>query len=241
MAELALAGKRVVVTRPRGTAERLVSELERLGAEVTVVPLIDVHPAAAATLDAVSRGDYDWIVFTSANGVRFVGDRLQRIDEARFAAVGPATAEALRELAIEPSFVPDRFTADAIADGLGDVASLHVLLPQADIADPALAEELRSRGATVEVVVVYRTIEIEPGAAGSGALRSADAVLLASGSAARSLASLGIPLERVAITCIGRSTALEAEQAGLEVRLVADEATGEGMIRALVSHFGGSG
>lgn len=239
MAERPLTGACVVVTRPRGTGARLVAELERLGAEASEVPLVAIEPADEATLDGALRGGADWVVVTSANAVRAVGDRLSRLTAARFAAVGPATAEALRELGIEPAFVPERFAAAAVAAGLRDVAGRRVLLPQADLASPALADELRARGALVEVVVAYRTVPTSPDEEGIAALRRADAILLASGSAARSLAALGLPLEDTVLVCIGASTAREAEAAGLRVRCVAEEATGEGMIRALVSIFGG--
>jgi uroporphyrinogen-III synthase len=240
VAEGPLAGTRVVVTRPRGTGARLRPELEELGAEVAEVPLVEIEPAEPGALATALSEDADWIVVTSANAVRAAGTRLQSLSRGRFAAVGPATADALRELGIEPAFVPDRFAAGAVAEGLGSVEGLRVLLPQADIASPELADELRRRGASVDVVVAYRTVELEPDEDGVAAIRSADAVLLASGSAARSLAALGFPLEGAAIVCIGPSTALEAEAAGLNVRCTADEATGAGMIRALVSIFGGS-
>ena len=238
MTDPPLAGARIVVTRPPGTEVRLVSELEALGADVAVVPLVDVREADSRALDAAFEEERDWIVFTSANGVRAVGERLHRAGRARFAAVGPATAAALRDVGVEPAFVPDRFAADAISDGLGKLAGARVLLPQADIADPALADELRARSAVVEALVAYRTVAIEPDERGLEALRGADVILLASGSAARALASVSLPLERALVACIGPKTAREAAVAGLQVRLVAEEATVDGMIRALVSHFG---
>jgi uroporphyrinogen-III synthase len=239
VAERPLAGLRVVVTRPRGTGARLVAELERLGAKAAEVPLVAIEPVDVAGLDDALRGDVDWVVVTSANAVRALGDRLSRLAGARFAAVGPATARALRERGIEPAFVPERFAAQAVAAGLGSLEGCRVLLPQADIASPELADELRARGALVEAVVAYRTVPIAPDAEGLAALRRADAILLASGSAARSLAALDLPLEETALVCIGAATAREAEVAGLQVRSVAEESTGEGMIRALVSTFGG--
>jgi uroporphyrinogen-III synthase len=125
-----LAGLRVVVTRPREHAGFLVDELERLGAEAAVVPLISIEPidddGAFAAL--VESGGHDWIVFTSANAVRAVGPALPAA-RARAAAVGPATAGALRELGVEPAFVPERFAAEEIARGLEPLAGARVLLP----------------------------------------------------------------------------------------------------------------
>lgn len=238
MADSALAGLRIVVTRPREHAAALVDGLERHGAEATVVPLIAIEPVDddGAYARLLERGDHDWIVFTSANAVRAVGALLPRA-RARAAAVGPLTARALRELGVEPAFVPERFAADEIAAGLGPLEGARVLLPQSEIAEPVLADALRARGAAVDVVDAYRTVARMPTADERAALRDADAILLASGSAARALAAALVSTGRTLVVCIGPSTAAVAREAGLDVGLVADEATGDGMIQALVSHF----
>lgn len=242
VADRPLADHRIVVTRPRGQDTSLGSELERRGASVSFVPLVEIRPPVddRALDEAVERGAYDWVVLTSANAVRALGDRLLRLGNARVAAVGPATAEAVRALGAEPAFVPNTFAGDAIPDGLGVLGGRRVLLPQADIADPGLADRLRGRGAVVDAIVAYRTIAAVPDADGIAALRAADAVLLASGSAARSLAALDLALGDVLVVCIGPKTAAVAREVGLEVGLVADEATSQGMIRALVAHYGES-
>ena len=239
MAEGALSGTRVVVTRPREHSGPLVAELERLGAEASVVPLIEVVPLedGGELRRLVESGDHDWIVFTSANAVRAVGGALGRLS-ARVAAVGPATANEVRGGGVEPAFVPDRFAAAEIADGLEPLAGARVLLPQSEIAERSFAEGLRARGATVDVVDAYRTVALEPSAAELVRIQRADAILLASGSAAHSLAATGARSETTLVVCIGPSTAEAARAAGLEVDLVAEDATGQGMIRALVAHYG---
>lgn len=236
-AERALAGMRVVVTRPREQAAELVAGLERLGADAAVVPLIAVEVFAERSEldDLLERGGHDWVVFTSANAVRAVGERIRR-SRARVAAVGPATAEELGALGVGPSFVPERFAAAAIADGLGPLEGVRVLLPQSEIAEPSLVDELRARGAVVDAVTAYRTVALEPGPEEAATLRAADAILLASGSAARALAAAVVPRKETLLVCIGPATAEAARSAGLRVGLVAEEATGEGMIQALVEH-----
>jgi uroporphyrinogen-III synthase len=238
VAERPLAGRRVVVTRPEAQAGPLAAALADLGATAGVVPLIEIEPAeGGGELAAlVERGDHDWIVFTSANAVLAVGGLL-RGSQARFAAVGPATADALRAAGVEPAFVPDRFAAAEIARGLEPLAGARVLLPQSEIAEPVLADELGARGAAVDVVDAYRTVERQATAEQRATLATADAVLLASGSAARSLAGQGGAGNAV-VVCIGPRTAGAARDAGLEVGLVAEDSTGEGMIRALVAYFG---
>jgi uroporphyrinogen III methyltransferase / synthase len=239
-----LQGRRVVVTRPREQAGPLADALEQRGATVSVVPLVEIRPVEdTRTLDAAIEelADYDWIVFTSANGVAAVGSRLPGpLEWVLVAAVGPATADAVRALGTEPSFVPERFAAEEIAAGLGSLAGARVLLPQADIADPGLADELRARGAIVDAIVVYRTVEIAPDMSGMLALRVADAIVLASPSAARSLAALASSVETIRgrlIVGIGPTTAAAARETGLPVGVVAPEATDEGIIRALTAHF----
>ena len=233
-----LYGVRIVITRPE--AKPLADELERLGAEVTVVPLIEIRPAEGRALEDAIDGmeTYDWIVLTSVNGVAAVAQGLAGLGgDARVAAVGPVTAAAIRELGVEPAFVATR-ASDDIAAGLGDLEGLRVLLPQADLAEPHLADELRGRGAHVEAIVAYRTILVEPPMWGILPLRIADAVVLASGSACRSLAAAGGAGGGAMLVCIGPKTAKVAREVGLKVGLVADEATSDGIIQALVNQFG---
>jgi uroporphyrinogen III methyltransferase / synthase len=235
-----LYGRRIVITRPE--AKPLAEELERLGAEVTIVPLIEIHPAEGRALEEAveSMSSYDWIVFTSVNGVAAVASALSALaGPTRVAAVGPVTADAIRELGVEPAFVASR-ASDDIAGGLGSIDGMRLLLPQADITDPRLAEELRGQGADVDVVVAYRTVLVEPPMWGILPMRIADAVVLASGSACRSLAAAGGAGGGAMLVCIGPKTAKVAREVGLEVGLVADETTSDGIIQALVSQFGDS-
>ena len=252
MPEPPLAGRRIVVTRPREYAGELTGELEQLGATVLVMPLIQIEPMKdedARALDSVlvDVASYDWIVFTSANSVAAVQEHLAgKLAGVKIAAVGPATAAAVRTLGVEPAFVPERYAAAEIADGLGSVEGTRVLLPQADIAEPWLRTQLVARGASVDAVVAYRTVAVDPSAVEAAELeRGVDALTLASGSGARSLAALAAKFPRVAkaleqtcIVAIGPKTAEAAREVGLTVGLVADEASAEGIVRALVSQFG---
>ena len=114
MAEQPLAGKRIVVTRPE--SKPLANALERLGAEVSIVPLIEIRsPEDRRPLDAAVQNlaGYEWVVFTSVNGVAAVGERLRAMGaQTRVAAVGPVTADAVRTLGVEPSFVAARASED---------------------------------------------------------------------------------------------------------------------------------
>jgi hydroxymethylbilane synthase len=239
-----LQGRLVVVTRPREQSAALAEALEHAGATVVVVPLIAIAPAVdARPLEVVARsiGRYDWVVFTSANAVAAVGALGVDLGSVRVAAVGPATADAIRRLGAGPAFVPERHASEDIAAGLGSIDGQRVLLPQGDLADGSLADELRARGAAVDAVVAYRTLEATPTRAGLARLGRADAVVLASGSAVRSLVRNVPDLtweERVPVY-IGPKTAEVGRAVGLPDGIVAEDATADGIIQALVSHFGG--
>jgi uroporphyrinogen-III synthase len=251
VADHTLAGRRIVVTRPREHAAALASELEQHGATALVMPLLQIEPMrdsdAEALESVLSHVDaYDWIVFTSANGVAAVQEHLAgRLAGVKIAAVGPATAAAVRALGVEPAFVPVNYAAAEIVDGLGDLRGRRVLLPQADVADPWLADRIRAAGASVDAVVAYRTVAVDPSAIEAVELeQGVDAVVLASGSAARSLAALAAKfpgvtksLQQTLLVAIGPKTADAAREVALSVDLVADEATSEGIIQALRSHF----
>lgn len=240
MASRTLAGRTIVVTRPLSQAGPLVEGLERLGAEVAVVPLVEIVPVEdAAALDAAGADLelYDWVVFTSANGVAAFGDRLVARSP-RIAVVGPTTADSVRARGLEPVHV-GRGTGEDLAAELEPVRGARVLLLQADLAGPEVAAGLRARGASVDVVTAYRTLPRRPADGELGILDRADAVVLASASAARSLGATGGARGALCV-CIGPKTAEAAREVGLRVGLVADEATSQGIIRALVEHYGES-
>lgn len=164
-----LLGKSIVVTRAREQASSLASLLTELGAEVIQFPTIDITPVTeTAIIDQYVHKikEYDWIIFTSVNGVRFFWERLItfKLDARVFAgvsivAIGPATAEAIREKGIQPDFVPEEYIAESIADGLIEhgVKGKRILLPRAQEAREVLPNKLRKAGATVDIVPVYET------------------------------------------------------------------------------------
>ena len=260
---LPLAGRRIVVTRASDSAGELAGRLQRLGAEPVLCPTIAVVPPETyAPLDAALRrvGEFDWIVFTSANGVAALLARLAAsgcdgaaLAGVRLAAVGPATAVALGETGLMAAFVPATHTAAALAAGLGDLTGQRVLLPLADIAPDTLAEALQARGALVERVTAYRTVP-DTGPAGETVARllranKIDALTFTSGSTVRALldrlARAGLDVTGMitrgnwpATVCIGPTTARVARERGLPVAAVAAEHTLDGLIAALCQRFG---
>jgi uroporphyrinogen III methyltransferase/synthase len=251
-----LFGKRILVTRTREQASRLVRLLSDLGARPIEVPSIavvdppDWQPADGALQ---TLAVYDWLVLTSANGVRKLFARLAHLGgdarwlaPVRVAAIGPATAAALREHGIAADLVPTEYRGAAVAQALVEagVASQRVLLARAADVPEELAARLRAAGADVQEVPLYRTVVPEDAAPRAReALRAGvDIITFTSSSTVRNLLTLAGPeRERVGqavIACIGPVTAETARALGLRVDVVAREYTIEGLVAALVEHAG---
>ncbi len=171
-----LLGQGVVVTRAREQASALVERLEELGACCFQFPTIEIQPLSdTAPVQAAieSLSEVDWLVFTSVNGVSHFWAELYKaaldtraLSGCSVAAIGPATADALRERGLEPEFVPARYVAEEVVQGLLDkgVKGKRVLIPRAEQAREVLPRELQEAGARVEVLPVYRTVLAEQGA-----------------------------------------------------------------------------
>jgi uroporphyrinogen III methyltransferase/synthase len=250
-----LAGKRILITRAAEQAAGLSRLLEAEGAEVLTLSAISIEPAAdAAALDrAIAQIErYQWVIFTSANGVRAFVERLHQaaldwreLKGVRLGAIGPATAEALRASGVQPDFMPDEYVAEAIIAGIGSVTGQRILLPRADIAREALAVELRRMGAVVDEIAAYRTVvrPLSAQAVTSALAQRPDAVTFTSSSTVRGLLA-ALPgmnaseaLRGMAVACIGPITAQTAREVGLTPQVVAEEYTMPGLTRALVSYF----
>jgi uroporphyrinogen III methyltransferase/synthase len=252
-----LFGQRVLVTRTREQASELSARLRALGAEAVELPTIHIElPEDWTPLDGAiaTLSRYDWIVFTSVNGVRFFWKRLawagldaRALHGLDLAAIGPATAAELAAHGLQADYVPDEYVAEAVAAGLDDVHDRRILLPRADIARPALAELLRAGGADVDEVTAYRTLQAraEPEAL-RDLLAGISLATFTSSSTVRNLAAmlrdagldLGQVLEHVAVACIGPITAQTARELGLRVHAVARAYTIDGLIDAILEISG---
>jgi uroporphyrinogen-III synthase len=246
---ISLAGKRILVTRPRAQAADLCDKLAALGAIPIQFPTIEIAPLDdyAALDDAIARlADYQWIIFTSVNGVSAFWQRLEvtgknsnALDGIRVAAIGPTTARALEKRGIAAQFIPDEYVAEAIVEGIGDVRGQRILLPRADIAREAMAIELERRGAHIEEITTYRTLPAAPDPHGLAELqRGVDAITFTSSSTARNFVALvGHKTFGAAVACIGPITAQTVRELGLPVNVMATEYTMDGLVAALVKHF----
>ncbi|WP_162942121.1 uroporphyrinogen-III synthase [Desertimonas flava] len=224
------------------SAERgaVFDRLVALGHDVIHVPLIAIGPPAddgAALRGALGRlGEFRWLVVTSTNGARAVGAAALQHGRLRLAAVGARTAQVLADVAGRPvDLVPEVERAEGLLAAWPADERGPALLALADRAAPTLADGLRSRGVTVEVVDAYRTTLRTPASDEIEALAASDAVLLASGSAAESLAALPIAGGERRIVVIGPSTAAAAERLGLAVDAIAASPHTDDVVAALAA------
>ncbi len=256
-----LFGKRILITRALRQAHGFARKIMQLGGEPVCLPTIAlVPPEDYAPLDhALARlPEYDWVVFTSANGVNFFMQRLQelKIDirklRGEIAAIGPATAAALSRFGLQVAYRPGEYRAEALLEGLGKMipAGSRVLLPRAAEAREVLPEGLRSQGIRVEVVPVYKTVP-------AGAMYKAvvqellkdgriHILTFTSSSSVRNFASLFADedmnrlLERSRVACIGQVTAETARSLGMRVDTVAREYTIDGLLESIAGEAGGA-
>lgn len=252
-----LFGRRIVVTRPRAQAAEFAELLEASGAEVVPFPTIETvaPPSLAALDDAIRRaGAFDWVVFTSANGVRVFCERLQACGadlrdwhHARFAAIGPQTAKALRAYCVRVDAVPAEYRAEAVAAALAKigVAGKRILLPRAAGARAVLPQQLREHGATVEEVPTYTTaMPHERAQELRDLLRRAavDLVTFTSSSTVHNFVTLldgGLAerLRNLTVGCIGPVTAETARAYGMHVAIQPETYTVAAFAAAIVKFY----
>ena len=252
-----LAGRRIVVTRAERQSGGLRERLEQKGAEVLLLPTIEIAPPESyEPLDEALREAerFTWLVVTSANAVRVIAERLaelalssESLAHLRCAAVGPSTAEALRALGLKVELVPERYVGDSLADILKDrVRGERVLLVRAAVARDLVPDALTSAGAQVTVVDAYRTVipadAVERAKAIFGAEPLPDAVVFTSGSTVTHLLdvlrSAGFALSpQMKCVSIGPVTSAALREAELPVAAEAETASLESLVDACVRLF----
>ena len=239
-----LSGKRIVVTRPADQAESFCKRLEAAGAHPIRFPTIRLEPVAenAALRRELGRlAEYDHVIFTSVNGVDFSWRLLTDAWPAgvHVAAIGPATAEALRRRGVRPDFVPEEFRAEQIAQGLDQVAGRKILLLRARTARTVLADMLRAREAQVKEVAAYETRMNRPDHRAFASLEQGfDVLTFTSASTVEGFAAIAIQLlSRAVVACIGPITADAAYKCGLPADVIAETYTIDGLIQRLTDFY----
>jgi len=246
-----VCGKRIVITRPRSSANELERNLSTAGATTIHCPMIRIiYPRSNDALDeAIRKIDrYQWLVFSSAHGVigfwkrlAFLGLDARALGSCKVAAVGPATAKRLRRQGILPDLLPPAYDGDALARSLcesSDSPLGRVLFPCGNLARPTIPEALRRGGASVDAVVVYTTVDATPSEMTCKLIaEGVDAIVFCSPSAVRRFAALGLPAGDATIACIGPTTASAARSVGLCVEVMAEEHSTSGIVAALERHY----
>jgi uroporphyrinogen III methyltransferase/synthase len=258
-----LAGRTVVITRARMQADEFVIELEQYGARVIVCPTIEIaDPESFDRLDEALHHlyGYDWLVFTSVNGVDYFlrrfqagGHELSEIDELRVCAIGDATAEKLREAHVHVDIVPHEFKAEGVfaalvqfVGGQEALLGLNFLIPRAAVARDFLPRALEESGARVDVVPAYRTVlpgDLDRGRIAAILTGGTDCVVFTSSSTVRNLAQLfdthdlSGALQGVAVACIGDITARTAAEHGLKTEIQPEQFTIPALACAIAEYF----
>jgi uroporphyrinogen III methyltransferase / synthase len=258
-----LAGKTVVITRAATQASEFATELERHGAKVMVCPTIEISdPESYDRLDEAIDHlyGYDWLIFTSVNGVDFFlrrlaakGKNVDELDELKTCAIGAATADQLRDAHIHVDVVPQEFKAEGVFTALMSyiggserLQGLNVLLPRAAVARDYLPKALEEAGARVDVVAAYRTVvpeNLDRGRLSAMLAGDADCIAFTSSSTVKNLAllfdtsDLSRILDGVAIACIGDITACTAAEYGLKVDIQPTEFTIPALAEAIAQYY----
>ncbi len=248
---LPLFGQRVVVTRARGQAADFNRRLRQLGATVIEFPAIEIQPAAdSAPLDrAIARLDrYDWLIFTSVNGVEQfiarldVSERDLRSIRARICAIGPATRRALTALHLKVERMPAEYVAESLVEAFATdhLQGQRILLPRAAVARDTAPDALRARGAVVDVVEAYRTGIPEEASRLAGEIFEGpsrpDWITFTSSSTVKnSVQAAGLDaLRAVKIASIGPVTSATCREFGLAVAVEASPYTTDGLLAAIL-------
>jgi uroporphyrinogen-III synthase len=251
-----LSDCRIAVTRAREQASELAGKLSQLGAEVIELPLIRVtkHIEKSTLADVMLElGTYDWVVFTSANGVRFffeeffrLFDEIRALGLLRFACIGDATAKAIREFHLRVECQPETATAEALADALiadGSLDSAKILVVTGNLNREVLVQKLEDARAIVDQLQVYKTektdLTNDPAAADFRA-RGANALLFASSSAVQSFVDQAASLKlaptakRPLAGSIGPQTSETMKKVGMPIDFEAKTPSLDALVEALV-------
>ena len=255
-----LQGRTIIVTRAASQAADLITILETYGAKVIVCPTIEIRePDNYDRLDEALDHlyGYDWLVFTSTNGVEYFlkrltdrGQQIADLDEIKVCAIGQRTADKLHDAHVHVDLVPSQSTAEgvfaALTEFVGDLRGLNILLPRAAVGREVLPTALQKAGARVDVVTTYQTVlpdNIDRGKLAAMLAGSGDCIAFTSPSTIKNLAKLfdthdlGKTFPRMVVACIGSITAETAAEYGLQVDIQPDQFTTKDLAQAIADYF----
>src|ERR1044072_1361439 len=254
-----LEGRTVIVTRAASQAADLTGMLEDYGAKVIICPTIEIRePDNYDRLDEALDHlyGYDWLIFTSTNGVEFFlkrlidrGHQVSDLDEIKVCAIRQRTADKLHDAHVHVDLVPSQSTAEGVYTALSefnDLRGLNILLPRAAVGREGLPEALQKAGARVDVVTTYQTVlpdNIDRGKLAAMLAGSGDCIAFTSPSTIKNLAKLfdthdlGTTLPDIVVACIGSVTAETAAEYGLRVDIQPDQFTIKDLAQAIAAYY----
>jgi uroporphyrinogen III methyltransferase/synthase len=254
-----LEGRTIIVTRAASQAADLTTMLEDFGASVIICPTIEIrepdnHDRLDEALDHLYG--YDWLIFTSTNGVEYFlkrlidrGQQVADLDEIKVCAIGQRTADKLHDAHVHVDLVPSQSTAEDVFTALSefnDLRGLNILLPRAAVGREVLPEALQKAGARVDVVTTYQTVlpdNIDRGKLAAMLAGSGDCIAFTSPSTIKNLAKLfdthdlGKILSGIVVACIGSVTAEAAAEYGLHVDIQPDTFTTKDLAQAIANFY----
>jgi len=263
MNQTPLKGRTIIVTRAASQAADLTALLEGYGAKVIVCPTIEIRePDNHHRLDEALNHlyGYDWLIFTSTNGVEFFLKRLtdrelpvSDLDEIKVCAIGQRTADKLHDAHVHVDLVPSQSTAEGVFAALTEfvggnehLRGLNVLVPRAAVGRDHLPKALEEAGARVDVVTTYQTVlpeNLDRGKLGAMLAGSGDCIAFTSPSTIKNLAKLfdthdlGKTLPGMVVACIGSVTAAAAAEYGLRVDIQPERFTTADLAQAIATYY----
>ena len=255
-----LFGRRIMVTRAREQASQFLRDLTRLGAGCIEFPTIKITPPQTwefldKAIDALES--YNWLLFTSVNGVKYFLTRLKALGKdvrdlkgLKIGAIGPKTAESWQDMGIEPDLLPDEYRAEAVAEcfeQLG-IKGMRILLPRAAKAREILPDRLRKMGAEVDVVPAYQTFKADSDIAGVKNMMEQGDIEMVTFTSSSTVTNFVEMFEadreklkkwmaETTVACIGPITAETAQENGFAVDLIPPEYTIESLTESIVQYF----
>jgi len=253
-----LFGRRILVTRPKEQAADFVKLLTELGARCEVFPTIQIVPPE--TWDGLDRAieslaSYEWILFTSINGVRYFFDRLTRAGKdaralggIKIGVIGPKTQEAVRAKGINADLMPDTYWTEGLAGELKEysIGGKRILIPRPNIASDDLSKSLQALGAVVDEVESYVTRKPEYAPNNLKEIFQVKGINLITFTSPSTVANfveicrdndIYDQISGIAVACIGPVTAERATEEGFEVAIVPDEYTIDSLAEAIVKYY----
>ena len=231
--KLPLVSKRIIITRPRGRAEKLSAMLRDLGAEVILMPTIRTS-TIHGSLDGVELSGYDWAGFTSVTGVETLfellaetGRDIRELGGAKIAAIGPATRDALKSHGLKVDYMPEIFDGQHMAEGLANFGG-KILMLRAENGTPEIQSVFTKYGIFAEQICIYRTDYVKL----SHVPSFTDMIIFTSSSTVRGFAESVTGMRGALAVCIGRQTADEAVREGFTRIRIAEQATIEAIVEA---------